>query len=399
MNNLLNKISNKTLILILAGIGLYLATTGISYAAFTLVSPVKKVAYKPPVATTQTSGSQALTFDSNLPRTESCPLNGTLYPDAQRKWWEEHRPLGVMIENHQESRPQSGLSSADVIYEAVAEGGITRLLAVFYCQDAGITGPVRSARSYFLDFISEYGSYPLYAHVGGANTPGPANALGQIEDYGWVSYNDLNQFSVPFPNFWRDYERLGHPVATEHTVYATTTKLWDFAKNKRKLGNEDKDGKPWDQNFKPWSFKDDVKADERALSQNITFEFWEGYSQYAVHWVYDKELNTYRRENGGQHHKDKNNDQQLQAKNVVILFMAERNANDGYENNLHLLYGTKGQGRSLIYQDGKKIEGTWQKKDRKDRLVLKDSNGREIKFNRGLTWFEILPTGNKVTTE
>lgn len=399
MNKFLNKISNRTLILILVGIGLYLATVGMSYAAFTLTSPVKKVAYKPPVATTQTSGSQALTFDSNLPKTESCPLSGALYPDMQRKWWEKHRPLGVMIENHQESRPQSGLSSADVIYEAVAEGGITRLLAVFYCQDAGIIGPVRSARTYFLDFISEYGNYPLYAHVGGANMPGPANALGQIEDYGWASYNDLNQFSVPFPNFWRDYERLGHPVATEHTVYATTTKLWDFAKNKRKLGDEDKDGKPWDQNFKPWSFKDDAKADERGLSQNIGFEFWEGYSQHAVRWIYDKELNTYKRENGGQPHKDKNNDQQLQAKNVVILFMTERNANDGYENNLHLLYGTKGQGRALIYQDGKKIEGTWQKKDRKDRMTLKDNNGREIKINRGLTWFEILPTGNKVTTE
>jgi len=60
---------------------------------------------------------------------------------------------------------------------AVAEGGITRFLALFYCQDAGQVGPVRSARTYFVDFASEYADNPLYAHVGGANQPGPADAL------------------------------------------------------------------------------------------------------------------------------------------------------------------------------------------------------------------------------
>src|SRR5437870_246888 len=160
---------------------------------------------------------QAITFDQSKPKTEECPLNGVMYSKEQRSWWEKHRPLGVMIENHQDARPQSGIANSDVTYEAVAEGGITRTLNVYYCQDAGIVGPVRSARTYFLDFISEYADYPLYAHVGGANTPGPANALGQIEDYSWAQYNDLNQFSIGFPTFRRDETRLGHDAATEHT--------------------------------------------------------------------------------------------------------------------------------------------------------------------------------------
>ena len=73
-------------------------------------------------------------FDPKLPKTQECPLNGVKYSKQQEAWWQKHRPLGVMIENHQEARPQSGIASADVIYEAVAEGGITRFMALFYCN-------------------------------------------------------------------------------------------------------------------------------------------------------------------------------------------------------------------------------------------------------------------------
>ena len=153
------------------------------------------------------------------PKTEVCPLNGQLFSKARKKLWETRRPLGVAIENHLEARPQSGLSKADVVYEAVAEGGITRFLALFYCQDAKPIGPVRSARIYFLKLLQGYGNNPLYAHVGGANTPGPADALGEIRDLGWDGYNDMNQFAVPFPYYYRDYERLPDR-ATEHTMYS-----------------------------------------------------------------------------------------------------------------------------------------------------------------------------------
>ena len=202
-------------------------------------------------------------------------LGGVLSPARARhcrvRPWEKRRPLGVMIENSSAARPQSGLSSADVVYEAVAEGGITRFMAVFLCQDTDPIGPVRSARTYYLDWISEYGASPLYAHVGGANTPGPADALGQIERYGWGAYNDLNQFSVGFPTFWRDYDRLGANTATEHTVYTSTQKAWAFAAAKRQLTNvetDDRTGKtiPWDQNFVKWTFKDDAPVADRPAA-------------------------------------------------------------------------------------------------------------------------------------
>ncbi len=384
--------NSSKLKIIIIGVILYAVSTFFSYFVFAQIAGSGLITS--PIPEPKKEGGK-LTFDDTLPKTEECPLNGEMYSKQQRKWWEKHRPLGVMIENHQEARPQSGLSKSDVVYEAVAEGGITRFLTIFYCNDADFVGPVRSARTYFLDFISEYADYPLYAHVGGANTDGPANALGQIEGYGWQSYNDLNQFSVGFPTYWRDYERLGHPVATEHTMYSTTQKLWDLGAQ-RKLTNVNKEGAKWDENFVQYAFKDSPSASARPTSQTVSFNFWEGYGDYAVKWSYDSSSNSYLRFNGGQKHLDKINGQQLSAKDVVVLFMRESRANDGYEGNLHMLYGTKGTGKALIFMDGKQVVGTWSKKNRTARTIIKDDKGQEIKFTRGRIWFEILGTGSDV---
>lgn len=332
---------------------------------------------------------------SNEPKTEICPLNGLFYSKSQKSLWEKRRPLGIMVENHTEARPQSGLSLADIVYEVVAEGGITRFLAIYYCQDADYVGPVRSARIYFMKLLQEYGEFPLYAHVGGANTPGPADALGEIRDLGWINYNDLNQFSVPFPNYWRDYERLPNR-ATEHTVYTSTKKLWQYAATKRGLTNVDEDGNEWNKNFIPWQFKDDEKNNNRGLLTNITFTFWDNNaSDYSVKWQYDKVINSFKRFNGGAPHLDKNTGRQIEAKNIVIVFADELPANDGYEGG-HLLYDIVGKGKGVVFQDGKAIDVNWEKDKETERMTFRDKNGEEISFVRGQIWIEILPTGNKV---
>jgi hypothetical protein len=385
---------NNKLLIIIACIGVYLLSTGISYSLFSKSSD--SLGNVSSVDTKKTNEYGALEFDNSGPKTEACPLNGAMYSKQQRKWWEEHRPLGVMIENSLDARPQSGTTFADVIYEAIAEGGITRFLAVYYCQDAGIVGPVRSARTYFLDEISEYGSYPLYAHVGGANTPGPADALGQIVDYGWNTYNDLNQFSIGFPTFKRDEGRLGRPVATEHTMYSTTTGLWAVGA-KRGLTDKDKDGDAWDTTFVPWSFKTDTATADRPESQKISMNFWTGQPAYNVVWTYDKASNSYLRSNGGKAHLDNNTKKQIQPKNVVILYMKESRANDGYEGNLHELFATKGTGEALVFQDGKEIKATWHKASREGRTELTvTSTGKDVQFNPGQVWVQIVPTYSDV---
>jgi len=344
---------------------------------------------------TDKSGN-ATTESPTEPKTEQCPLNGEMLGKSQKAKWEKRRPLGIMVENSTDARPQSGLSSADVIYEAVAEGGITRFLAIFYCHDADFVGPVRSARIYFLKELQGYGQYPLYAHVGGANTDGPADALGEVEELGWAGYNDLNQFSVPFPNFWRDYERLPNR-ATEHTMYSSTAKLWDYAKSKRKLSNVDEDGKAWDSTFTPWTFKEDAPA-SNSSAPKITFGFWDASKAgYGVTWNYNKSTNSYTRVNGRAPHLDKNTGKPLTAKNIVIIFADESAANDGYEGGQHLLYDVLGTGDGLVFQDGKAIKVKWSKKDEESLLQVVDTTGTEVSFNPGQIFVEILPTGNKVT--
>lgn len=386
----------KTKVLI-TFLGLYLLSTGVSFAVFSKVLPARPQAETPEEVTTLES--EKLLVDISGPKTEICKLTGKKYTVAEREVWEKRRPLAVMIENHQESRPQSGLLASDVVYEAVAEGGITRFLTIFYCEAVAresILGPIRSARTYFLDWASEYGEYPLYVHVGGANTPGPANALGQIEEYGWggPEGNDLNQFAIGFPTFWRDYQRLGHEVATEHTMYSTSEKLWSVAK-KRGWTNLSPEGDDWQENFIAWKFEEKEEKGAKAAA-SLEFNFWEDYKDYKVRWQYDKEKDEYRRFNGGEPHLDFNNKKQLTSKNIIIQYAAESNADDGYENNLHLLYKNKGQGKALIFEHGLAIEGTWQKEDRLSRTKFFDKTGKEINFIPGRIWVEVVPAATEI---
>ncbi len=390
-------------------VGIYLFSTGVSFIFFRSRAGRAVVA---PSVESPLSGKKLETrrsrVDLTAPQSEECPLNGAKYTKAEKDIWEKRRPLGIMIENHLESRPQSGISKADVIYEAVAEGGITRFLTIFYCGASAEevqVGPIRSARTYFLDWISEYGDNPLYTHYGGANcnretgsgcaNGAKADALGQIETYKWGLYNDINGFSVGLPTIWRDTERYGHPVAWEHTAFSTTDKLWDFAAKKRKLAATDENGNPWDKRFVKWLFRDEAQQSDRG-EQSVSVTFWEGYTDYAVKWDYDKTANIYKRTNGGSIHKDMDYDEQLTTKNVVVAFMKESRANDGYDNNLHLIYTDKGSGKAVVFQNGEAIEGTWNKKDRLSRTKFLDTKGKEIRFNRGQIWIEIVPTNASV---
>lgn len=368
-------------------LGLYLFSAGASWLLlFFVIKPS-------PVISPLDFGDKRAKIDPNAPKTEPCPLNGKKYSRAEREIWEKRRPLTVMVENHEESRPQSGLSSADVVYEAVAEGGITRFLAVFYCGASAeevTIGPVRSARTYYVDWASEYGDKPLYTHVGGANRPGPADALGQIAKYGWLSDgNDLNQFAIGFPTFWRDYERIGHPVATEHTMYSTTDRLWEVA-SERKLEAKDENGEKWDNSFTAWKFKE---AGSAGQVTSISFPFWSNQGGYIVRWIFDSQAGVWKRENGGKAHTDLDNGKQLEAANVVIQFVSERSLGDLEK---HILYGTTGKGEAIIFTNGNIIRGAWKKSDRTSRTQFLDSAGSEISFVPGPIWLEALPQGTKV---
>lgn len=383
--------------LILAVI-LYALSTGVSYAVFSLIG--RKPAgseITSPIDSQKVDKKSRFKIDPSLPKTAECPLNGMFYTTKEKEIWDKRRPLAVMMENSTGARPQSGLSLADVVYEAVAEGGITRFMGVYLCGASlgNISiAPIRSTRTYFLDWVSEYDA--LYNHVGGAgrcndeNVDDRAKALCQIDRYG---IKDLDQFGIGFPDCFRNPDRLTHQVATEHQMVCLSDNLYKIAAE-RGWTNVDEDGIAWDKNFTSWKFKDDSKLEDRPEALSISFGFWENYTDYSVKWDYDKQTNTFKRSNGGQPQIDLETDEPLAAKNVVVQFSKETEIDDALK---HMLYQTTGQGQALIFQDGKAISGTWQKKNRLSRTLFYDTNGKEIKFNRGQIWIEIVPQGNKVT--
>ena len=159
-------------------------------------------------------------------------------------------------------------------------------------------------------------------------------------------------------------------------MYSSTDKLWDYAATDRGLTNVDKQGNSWDKNFVPYKFSDDAPLSARPSTNQSIWNFGNRATDYFVDWTYNPKTNLYERANGGKPHMDKDTGKQLTAKNVVVLEMVEDNANDGYVANDHLLFEDKGTGKAIIFKDGKRINGTWEKDTRTSRTIVKDSTER-----------------------
>lgn len=374
---------------------IYLLSAGGSYAFFSQVDTVSNNDAN--VTTTTDAESETalgllLEIDPSEPVDQPCPINGALYTTTERNAWEKKRPLFIMIENSPDARPQSGLSKADAVFEAVAEGGVTRYGAVFYCaaqkQDV-VVAPVRSARTYFVDWASGF-NFPLYVNVGGANLPGPADALGQIRKYGWELENNLSQFSIGYPTFVRNNNRLDREVATEHTMETATEALWAVAA-KRDWTNTDPDGNEWADDYTGWVFEDEPAA--QGSVNKISYSFWSGYNDYSVEWSYDGQQNVYLRTLAGQEDLDLETGKRISAATVIVLKTTEKGPIDELK---HMLYTTIGKGTALIFKNGEVIEANWSKPTRVSQLRFTDSQGKDVKLARGKIWISVLGLGNEV---
>lgn len=393
--------------LVLIFLGIYLLVSGGSLLAFSLI---KRAGVTTSPGTKTTTGESSR-VNLSLPKTESCPVNGLMYTKDEKKIWEERRPITAMIENHADSRPPSGLSRTDMVYEAVAEGGITRFLTVFYCsasaQDVRI-GPIRSVRVYFVNWAAEY-QVPLFVHSGGANNicsscPGGVKPRGDVDptvdafkllaELKWRSStgNTMDAgTNVGYPIVWRDYERIPG-AATEHTFMGSTDKLFEEG-SKRGFGYENAKGEAWTKSFVMYKFADDKPLSSPVATQ-ISFEFWKNKPDYDVSWKYDSANNVYLRFNGGKEHIDMDTKEQLSAKDVVVMFVKEKGPIDKEG---HMFYTNIGSGEALVFQNGDVIKATWSKKDRFAKTIFSDvKSGKEISMVRGRIWIEALPVGNEV---
>jgi hypothetical protein len=407
--NIANVLKSRGFVITVSFVGLFLISVGLSLLVFFFVLPR---------STSRSVGqvNQKSRFNLALPKVAECPINGQKYTQPEADTWNTRRPIAMMIENHADARPESGLSRADVVYEAVAEGGITRFLAIFYCGAVAETvqaAPLRSARVYFINLAAGYGTDPIYLHQGGANNicndcPGgvkprsqsdpTVNTVTLLEKLGWAGGSMGNNFdggyNIGFPIVVRDQYRLSNtPALWEHSVTADLDEVWKEASS-RGYNYKDKSGVAWTTGFTKWKFQDGKATTSPSVS-DVKFNFWESMAGYDVEWKYDAATNTYKRFNGGVAHTDWEFDKpQLSAGNIAIMYVKETGPVDSEK---HMFYQVAGTGKAVVFQNGEAIEGTWSKPTALDREVFYDTNGEEIKMVRGPVWVELVPAQNKVS--
>lgn len=276
------------------------------------------------------------------------------------------RPVrSIVIENSPEARPQSGLSEAGVVYESVSEGGITRYMAIFLDGQPKLIGPVRSLRSFFVSWTKEFES-PI-GHVGGN-----ASAMDMLRP---VGVRSLNQF------FNSQYYFRAGDRAAPHNVY-TTTELFDKMLRAKSIFRP--------ANFTPSPRKDDEppKDGTTVPHPNINVRF--SYTGYDVRWEYNAAKNSYGRHLAGRPDKDRNHNEQIFAKNVVVMYMP---TSYGVSRNgeAQTTMATIGSGKAVVFRDGKATVGKWSKAAHNQRTKLLDAAEKDISLNRGNTWYCVIP--------
>ena len=274
------------------------------------------------------------------------------------------RPVtGVMIENSPDARPQSGLKDAGIVFEAVAEGGITRFLALYQESQPEHIGPVRSVRPYYLDWLAPFDAG--LAHVGGS-----PEALAQLRD---GSLKDLDQFFNAGA-----FHRVSNRYAP-HNVYTSMAAL-DALNQQKGFTSSTFTGFPRTHatDAPPLATAPPPTANKIDLTISSYL--------YNVHYDYDDTTKTYKRSEGGRPHLDEKSAVQLSPHVVVVLVMGKGIAGNG----LHTTYATHGTGQLFVFQGGAVFQGNWQKTDRKSQFVFTDSNGAPVKLNPGQTWISVV---------
>ncbi len=328
----------KILIILIAAVMLGL----LGFGGFKLY---KKLTYKAPPQATQ----KAEVAPAPPPTTEPSKLTGVEIPIELNKL----SVTGIMIENSPDARPQAGLNDAGVVFEAIAEGGITRFLTLFHESQPDYIGPVRSVRPYYLSWLHAFDA--AVAHAGGSPV-----ALAKIQSDG---IKDLDHGANGGA-----FQRVSNRYAP-HNLYTSRAKLLEAEKS-RGFGESNFTG------FPRKAEKPLVPAIAKAIDIKISSPL------YNVHYDYDSATNSYLRSMGGQPHIDERSGQRLAPKVVIALVISQGIDPD----HIHTSYQTIGSGKAYIFQDGDVIDGTWSKAGDKDQIVFGDASGAPIKLNPGQTW-------------
>lgn len=297
------------------------------------------------------------------PKKHYSPLTGREVADEAAT---KANVTAIMIENSPDARPQSGLQQADIVYEAIAEGGITRFAAIYQQERPELIGPVRSLRMYYLDWIAPYDA--SIAHVGGS--------LYSLQEVRNGTHRDIDQFHNP-DSYWRASDRYA-----PHNVYTSFGHL-DALNTSREYATS---------NPQPLERQEPAGTAGGATSIQVAMSG----PTYNSAWNYNAEESRYLRSQAGEAHTDREHGQ-IAAEVVVVLKMhMDHVMEDGWRENYH----TSGTGDAVVFANGTAQEITWHKENMRAQLSFTNkADGGAYKLPPGKTWFSAVPVneGGAVT--
>jgi len=307
------------------------------------------------------NGNNSENDNNQIVKGEISPITGLKCENYNR------RPIAVMLATDPITRPLSGISQADLIIEMPVTNTITRLMAVYLCEDPEEIGSVRSARH---DFISlALGLNAIYSHWGGSHF-----ALDKL-DAGIINNIDA------LKDFYKAYYRKSDLVAP-HNGFTSMEGL---------LNSVEKFGYSLENNFQGYPHKE-ISNFKAQISKGKLIIGYSGH--YKIDYEYNSETNTYLRWRGGEKEIDRNNNQQVEVNVIAIMRADSRMIEPPDYNDVDI----EGEGEAIIYQNGEEIKGIWKKRGSysNSKLYFLDSLGEEIEFTPGKIWIEIVHLNTEI---
>lgn len=278
------------------------------------------------------------------------------------------RPIAVMIDNEPGAWPHAGLQDAYMIYEAIIEGGQSRLMALFKNVDTAKIGPIRSSRHYFVEFAMEHSA--IYAHFGWSPKAEETIKSNNV--------NNINGINYDGTKFWR--EGRGY-----HTAFTSIANLKEVAKSKNYLSIGS------DEPIYTYSAREyNLETEKQVESVNMVYS-----NSHSVSYKYDENKKVFLRYQRGNAHTDRVTKEQYYAKNIIVATMSNYALSDGTNKGRQEVVN-EGTGTGYYFTNGKCIDITWKKDSLKTKTYFYDLNGNEIVLNDGITFVQIVPKGQKI---
>lgn len=337
---------------------------------------------KPVPDTTTVPSTDASETTAPIPTVPSLPEEELLFvnPLNGEKMAEPYsgRVVAVMLNNHIKAMPQFGNGQADVLFEVLAEGGITRCMGLY--SDVGKVpkiGSVRSARKYFVDLALGYNS--VYIHFGGSGEANNYIAETKIPDFNGM---------VAGAYVFQDKDRLNSGYASEHTWFVKGEKVVQFAADK---GIDMTTGTGRDYGFR---FDDNVISGAPANKLEVYFNMGGTPGKYTKHtdFAYNANEKAYFASQHGGEYVDANSGDTISFGNVMVLYAASRVQSDGKL----LTVETVGSGTGLYASMGQVVPIRWSRENSQSPLTYTLEDGSELTFHPGSTYIGIVPTNATV---